>query len=93
MTSVIQNFDKDPDALLDYVFDWSDWLEAGEVISSYEIDVETGLTKESDSESDGLVTVWLSGGANGESYIVGCEITTSKSRTDERSMRLVINDR
>jgi hypothetical protein len=89
----IKNFPKDPDAILDFEFDWSDWLQSGETIASYDITVETGIVNESDSEADGKVTVWLSGGMAGENYIVACEIDSSDSRTDERSMRILVADR
>lgn len=89
----IKNFDKDPDAVLDFDFDWSDWLESGETISSHDITVPTGITLESDSESDGIVTAWLSGGTADTNYIVACKIVTSLSREDERSMRIVVADR
>jgi len=86
-------FLKDPDAVLDYAFDWSSWLQSGETISSYSITVDSGLTKESDNESDGVVTVWLSGGTAGSEYTVSCKITTSMSRTDERSMTIKVMER
>ena len=86
-------FLKDPDAMLDYAFDWSGWLQSGETISSYSITVDSGLTKESDNESDGVVTVWLSGGTAGSEYTVSCKITTSMSRTDERTMRIKVVER
>lgn len=91
-------FVKDPDAILDYAFDWNNedkgqWLQTGETISSHTVTVETGLTKDSDSETGGIVTVWLSGGALGESYLVGCKIITNLGRTDERSAKIIINER
>ena len=89
----IKNFKKDPDAILDYVFDWSDWLQSDETINSKTITVPTGITLESEAESGGLVTVWLSGGTAGTNYIVACKITTSSARTDERSMRIMVQDR
>jgi hypothetical protein len=79
---------KDPDAILDYVFDWTDWLEVGETISSQTITVAAGLTKDSDSESSGIVTIWLSGGTADTDYIVACKIVTNLSRTDERSISI-----
>ena len=86
---------KDPDAVLDYAFDWSSWLDstAPETISSHTITVATGLTKDSDSESAGVVTVWLSGGTAGTTYTVACEITTSKGRTDERTIIIKVKQR
>lgn len=86
-------FIKDPSAVLDYVFDWSDWLATGEVISSHVITVDTGLTKDSDSEASGIVTVWLSGGTAGENYKVACLITTSAGRTDERTIWIKVTNR
>lgn len=86
-------FIKDPSAVLDYVFDWSDWLATGEVISSHVITVDTGLTKDSSSEASGIVTVWLSGGTAGTNYKVACKIVTSAGRTDERTMWIKVADR
>ena len=97
-------FLKDPDAVLDYKFDWrastngtgdSDWLAAGETISSHTIDADTGITVDSSSQTDTntSVTVWLSGGTAGTTYAVRCEIVTSGSRTDERTMRILVEER
>lgn len=90
---VERSFAKDPDAVLDYAFDWSEWLQTGELISAHTITVETGLTKDSDSEASGIVIVWLSGGTAGERYLVSCEITTTLDRTEERSMRISCGER
>lgn len=89
---------KDPSAVLDYAFDWNNdsvgpWLQAGETISSHTISVDSGITKDSDSESNGIVTVWLSGGTAKELYVVSCEITTSTGRTDERSIEILMQER
>ena len=99
---------KDPDAVLDYKFDWkaltnntgsSDWLAAGETIASHTITVTpvtlSPLTVDSSAETDvdTSVTVWLSGGLAGTEYGVACEIVTSASRTDERTMRIKCEER
>jgi hypothetical protein len=89
-----QIYTKDPDAVLDFAFDWAtNWLATGETISSHTITVETGLTKDSDSESSGVVTVWLSGGEAEEEYDVACKIVTSAGRTDERTMTIRVKNR
>jgi len=91
---VEKSFVKDPDAVLDYAFDWTEfYLQSGETISAHTVSVETGLTKDSDSETDGVVTVWLSGGTVQESYLVECEIVTSLGRTEERSIYIAVEDR
>jgi len=95
---------KDPDAVLDYTFDWAastngtgttDWLASGETISSHTIDADTGITVDSSAltDSNTSVTVWLSGGTAGTEYNVRCEIVTSGSRTDERTMMIKVEQR
>lgn len=77
---------KDPDAVLDWRFDWSDWLGDGEEITSRDITVEPGLDLDSESADTQTVTVWLSGGDPGNNYTVACRIQTTAGRTDERSI-------
>ena len=94
----VGRFLKDPDAVLDYGFDWEGnspgpWLVSGETITTYTITVETGLTLDSDSESSGFVTVWLSGGTARTGYTVACKIMTNLGRTDERSILVFVDNR
>lgn len=89
----LTSFVKDPDANLDYVFDWSDWLETGETISSYVTTVPAGLTKGTESELSGKVAVWLSGGTANSVYQVACKITTSLGRIDERTIEIDVQHR
>ncbi len=90
---------KDPDGVLDYTFDWNDtddpWLAAGELITSRTITVASGITKDSDSETAGKVSVILSGGSDGTTYKVSCRITTDATipRTDERSIYIQVGER
>jgi hypothetical protein len=99
-----KTFIKDPDAVLDYKFDWaastnatgdSDWLASGETISTATVTVSSGLTKDSDSITDTntTVTVWLSGGTAGNIYTVACKVVTSGSRTDERTITIEVANR
>ena len=97
-------FLKDPDAVLDYKFDWkaltngsgnTDWLDSDETISSKTVTVDDGITKESDASADTntSVVVWLSGGIAGVDYEVACKIVTSASRTDERTIKIQVRER
>ena len=98
------SFIKDPDAVLDYRWDWkaltngtgpSDWLASGETISSFTIAAVTGITKDSDSatDTDTSVTAWYSGGTALQDYSVTCQIVTSDNRTDERSITIKVRER
>lgn len=79
----------------------SDWLATGETIAVdsetgeklITITADTGITVDSSAESDGKVTVWLSGGTAGENYKVACLITTSAGRTDERTILIKVTNR
>lgn len=86
-------FTKDPDAVLDYQWDWSNWLAVGEVITNAVLDVPTGLTLDSQNNTDTTVTAWLSGGTVGEGYRVVCTITTDQGRTDDRSIYIICRER
>lgn len=86
---------KDPDSLLDYQFDWSEWLAPdGDAIESHDVIVGAGLTKVSSAiDPDGqAVTVWLSGGTAGATYNVTCRITTGGGRIDDRTMKVEVKD-
>ena len=93
MSLTLQNPLKDPSAVLDYAFDWTGWLAAGETITDHTITADTGITVDSSTESDGKVTVWLSGGTAGINYKVACKITTSAGRTDERTIWIKVVER
>lgn len=98
---------KDPDAILDYKFDWapstngtpggsSDWLAAGETIESYTLTISpSGLTVDSDSSTDAdtSVTCWLSGGTAGVKYALTCHIVTSAGRVDDRTVHIRVAER
>lgn len=90
-----KEFLKDPDAELDYKFDWSSWLASGESISTYVLTVPTGLTEATASSDSDSVTVWLSGGTAGETYGPTCSIVTdsSPSRTDDRTVHIHVKQR
>jgi len=82
---------KDPDANLDYAFDWSLWL-AGDTIATSSVTV-TNATKGATSNTSTAVTVWISGGSAGQVATVACRITTAAGRIDERTIRLKIQAR
>jgi len=86
-------FIKDPDATLDFAFDWSAWLATGETIADHTITAQAGITVESSSEAAGVVTVWLSGGTAVTVYTVACEVTTSAGRVDERTISVQVVQR
>ena len=92
------SYTKDPDATLDWTFDWGPWLTTGEVLSTAAVTVptDTGAIVKATTETvdpDGTVTVWLRGGTAGKSYDVVCRVTTNQGRTDERTIRIRVDNR
>lgn len=85
---------KDPDATLDYPFDWEEWLAlVSDSIASQEIIVETGITCDSSEISGDIVIAWISGGTAGTTYRVTCRIVTDGGRTDDRSIFIKVKER
>ena len=88
---------KDPNALLDFTFDWTDWLVAGDSISTFNVSVKPSdhtnqIVVEQTTEQDGNVVLWLSQGRKNTRYFVECSIVTAEGRRDDRTKILkVIN--
>jgi hypothetical protein len=97
---------KDPDAVLDYKFDWkastngsgnSDWLGAAEtIIAGFDITITpvttSPLTEDSSARTDAntSVTVWLSGGLAGTEYGVTCSIVTDNATARKDDRTMMI---
>lgn len=90
---------KDEDAVLTYSLDWSDWLPAGTTITANSFTVETitgdtdALTKVSQSNSDTVTTIKISGGTAGKIYKVYNTITITGSLTERRYFRVKVQAR
>jgi len=89
----MKTFDKDDEALLDYEWDWTDWL-GTDTIADAQVAVASGsIVIEDVSFANGKVTAWISGGTVHEPSVATCTITTAEGRVDERSARFVIKER
>lgn len=83
---------KDPDATLDYTFDWTDRLAEDEEITNTEIIVPEGMTLLYMENTAKTVTCWLSGGVATLRYWITCRITTNQGRVDDRSISIWIKE-
>jgi hypothetical protein len=82
-------FQKDSNAILDYVNDWTTYLGTDTIVNSIFL-VDNGITVQSTSNTGKTSTVWLSGGQTGITYKVTNRITTAQGRTDDRSFFVAI---
>jgi len=92
----MKTFYKDPDAVLDYKFDWSAWLadaSPDDTISTSAITVDSGITLDSQPNDTTSAIAWLSGGTPGETYLVTHEIASAGGRTANRSILIKVTER
>jgi hypothetical protein len=87
-----QRFTKDPQAVLDYTINWSDWLD-GDTISTSTWTAESGITVEASpapSFTTTTTTIWLSGGTLGTVYRITNHVVTAATREDDRTFTVKI---
>lgn len=84
MSAIKRSVVKDPDVDRFITFDWSDWLDSGETISSGTIEAPSGdlTVLGSATNDDTTVSVEVSGGILGEDYDVTCTVSTSLPRDE-----------
>lgn len=86
---------KDPDSIIDYGFDWTDFLSVGETISTSTWILDSGLTESSNSFTDSQTAIFISGGIVGTVYTITNRITTNSAppRTEDRSMYIRVKSK
>lgn len=87
-----QTFVKDPEAVLDYEWNWAEWL-GNDTISSHTITNDEGITLGSHTATTTAVTAWFSGGTAGINYSATCHIVTAAGRKDDRTITFVMQSK
>lgn len=72
-------------AKLDYSIDYTDWLD-GDTIATSAWDIPDGITTSGEANTTTAVTIWASGGTEGETYELENTITTASGRIEVRSI-------
>lgn len=91
--------EKDPYAVLDYSLDWENWMPSGEVISTITVTAETisgdaaPLVVDSSTNTNYIVTAYLSGGTAGNIYNLEYRIVTDNAKKDSRNIRIKVIER
>lgn len=87
---------KDPQATLDYTWDWTEYLTAiSDTISTASITVDSGIVVQTQTitGNNRKVVAFISGGELGRQHVATCKIVTTGGRTDERSIYFNIVNR
>lgn len=91
--------DKDPQAELTYTFDWNNWLETGDGVSTVEYSVvarrndSSAITIESSGVNGTKTYAVLSGGQADKVYTVTAKVTTNDGLVDRRAFRINVKNR
>ena len=89
---------------MQYGLDWSDWLPAGDSLSSCTVTIETitddaaPLALPTDAGTDVSITgaitnIRLNAGTDGNIYNIRAKVVTAQGNTDARHFRIVVEDK
>ncbi len=87
---------KDPQAKLDYGFNWSPWLYPGDYVatSTWTISGPDSVLVNSKTWVTGSETgVWLTGGTVGFRYLVTNHVVTFQGREDDRTIFVTVQQK
>lgn len=84
---------KDPDSVIDYGCDFTEWLDEGETIDSSTWLPVSGLTLTYSANTGYITGITVTGGEVGKRYILTNRVTTTDGRIEERSMRIVVKQK
>ena len=83
---------KDPDSIVDFGIDWTEWLNTGDSVSSaaWSVTSPSGdgdpIAVDSSSESGAVCTAITSGGTAGNKYELKCRMTTTAGLVEDRTI-------
>jgi len=89
----MKTFLKNPSAVLDYYWDWTDWLLEGDAIDEVAFASTDELVVDSFIIAGGKITAFISGGDENTLGTVTCSIVTVEGREDSRVARFDIKTR
>lgn len=89
----LETWPKDPDAILSYRLDWTEWLDGADTIASAAWSIPPGLTEDASANTTTTATVQLSGGVHGQSYYCRCRVTLASGEKDDRTVLIEVYHR
>jgi hypothetical protein len=93
MAAILGTATKQPNEIITYRFDYVEWLaDMGDTGLSVDVTVPAGVTKVSQSLSNGMVNVKISGGTDGETYKITSLLTTTGGHAKEAEFNLKVTE-
>jgi hypothetical protein len=85
---------KDPDEVLDYSIDWSARMPSDDhIVTSTWPSLPSGITVDSDEQTNTTTTLWLSGGTLGQSYSFTNRVVTLGGRTMDQTVTIKVKQK
>lgn len=86
-------FEKQPGDTQDYDANYNPYLTGlTDTGASVDVSADTGITLDSSALVSGVVKVWLSGGVDGETYIITVTLTTTGGRIKQHEFAVKVRD-
>ena len=93
MSGILGKFTKQPADVLDYDFDYSDWLDDRvDTIATQTVTADTGVTVGTVSNASGVVKAFVSGGTDGVTYKVTCTMTSAGGRVKQAEIEIKVKE-
>lgn len=96
--AILGKFNKQPAEVLDYEFDFSEWLAdradtiVSQTVVSAPLTTGAAMPVSNIVQNSGVVRFFLSGGTDGVKYKVTCTITTTGGRTKQSEITITVKD-
>lgn len=94
--TLINQFDKDRAARIDYAVRWVDWLDGDQISSSAWAIVSSpdgAIVIDTPANTTGTATIWISSGTINTTYRIENSIETAAGRKDNRSILIEVVDK
>jgi hypothetical protein len=93
--AILGTFTQQPHEVLDYDFDYSEWISTGDTIVGAVATADAGITLGStiiDSTTHKIVKQWVSGGTDGNVYKIQITATTAGGRVKEIEFKVKVRE-
>lgn len=94
--SLLGTFTQQPNEVMDYDLDFSNWLPIGDTVSSVTLSVSPSMTMPPSyaiNASGTVVKVWVyAGGVNGTTYKITARATTAEFRVKEAEIKVKVKE-
>lgn len=91
--SILGRFIKQPNEILDYDVDYTDWFAGrADTPSSHEVVVPAGITLQTTVRNGNVVKVVLSGGTVGQKYHITVRLTTTSGIIKEADFVITVKE-